>query len=118
MKFSSSHEWAKWQDGTAYIGITDHAKEEIGEITYIELPSVGRELQAGEEAVIVESTKAAADIYTPLSGRVTSINEQLMQNPQLIYEGGEDSWLFTLQDIDENEYQELLTKEEYQSLLS
>lgn len=117
MKFTDSHEWAKLEDSKAYVGITPHAKQELGEVVYIELPKLGAILEAGDEAVIVESTKAASDIYSPLSGKVVEVNEAIQKDPKLLDEEKGD-WLFVLEDIDLNEYENLLDFSDYEALIS
>jgi glycine cleavage system H protein len=97
MKFSQTHEWVQAEGAIATVGISDAAQKEIGEIVYVELPVVGRTLQAGEEAVVLESTKAAVDIYSPVSGKITAVNEQLRTNPEKINQAAEsEGWLFKL----------------------
>src|ERR1700733_12533043 len=83
MKFSETHEWVEEKDGIATIGITHFAQKELGEIVYVELPEVGKSVKAGEEAAVLESTKAAADVYSPVSGKVIEINERLKEASEL-----------------------------------
>jgi len=98
LKFTSSHEWVKQLgDGIAEFGISDHAQHALGDLVFVELPDIGRALQVGEPCAVVESVKAASDIYAPLSGTVVAVNEQLRHTPELInrdpYGGG---WLVRL----------------------
>ena len=98
LKYTRTHEWVKEEtDGTYTIGITDHAQQLLGDIVYVELPEIHRTVEAGNEISVVESVKAAADVYSPLSGEVIAVNEQLNVEPQLInsspYESG---WLFKI----------------------
>jgi glycine cleavage system H protein len=98
LKFTSSHEWVKQLgDGIAEFGISDHAQHALGDLVFVELPDIGRALKAGEPCAVVESVKAASDIYAPLSGTVVAVNEQLRHTPELInrdpYGGG---WLVRL----------------------
>jgi glycine cleavage system H protein len=98
LKYTRSHEWLKsLPDGSVEIGISDHAQEELGDLVFIDLPQVGRRLAAGEACAVVESVKAASDIYAPIAGTVVATNEQLAQSPELVnrdpYGGG---WLMRL----------------------
>ena len=115
MKYSDSHEWIKLGDvNKGTVGISTHAQKELGEIVYIEFPEIGREIKAGEEVVILESTKAAADIYSPVSGKIIRINEALKENVDLInlYPEGE-GWIFEIALSKEEELTSLMTKESY-----
>ena len=114
MKFTESHEWVKVENDTGVVGITAHAQKELGEIVYVELPQVGKRIQAGEEAAILESTKAAADIYSPVSGEVIEINLALKQTVALINEQSEtEGWLFKIKLADPSELDTLLDHEHY-----
>jgi glycine cleavage system H protein len=99
LKYTSSHEWLRLAgDGTGTVGITFHAQDALGELVYVELPAVGRKLAAGEACVVVESTKAASDVYAPVSGVVVAVNDALADAPQTVNEGPyENGWLFKLQ---------------------
>lgn len=115
LKYTKSHEWARLDDdGTITIGITDHAQGLLGDIVFVELPEVDIEIAAGAETGVIESVKAASDIYTPVSGTVVAVNETLAESPQLVNSDpyGE-GWLFRLQPDDENEMEELLTADDY-----
>ncbi len=98
LRYSNSHEWLRDHgDGTATIGITFHAQDALGELVYVELPAVGRKLSKGEACVIVESTKAASDVYAPVDGEVLAVNETLADVPQTVNEGPfEAGWLFKI----------------------
>ena len=115
LKYASSHEWARLEDdGTVTVGITDHAQQELGDVVYVETPEVGLVLSAGDEAGVVESVKAASDIYAPVSGEVIEVNAVLEDEPELVnsepYEGG---WFYKLQPSDETELDSLLTADAY-----
>ncbi|MBS0615728.1 MAG: glycine cleavage system protein GcvH [Verrucomicrobia bacterium] len=115
MKFTDSHEWVK-DDGT--VGITDHAQKELGDIVYVQLPPIGTHVVAGREAAVLESTKAAADIYAPVSGRVVAVNDALKDNPSLLNADPENAgWLFQVEIETPEQLQKLLTKEQYSGLL-
>ena len=115
LKFLSSHEWARVEsDGTITIGISDHAQDLLGDIVFVELPEVGQSVDAENDTAIVESVKAASDIYSPLSGEVIEVNSLLEDQPEIInsspYENG---WLFKLTPSDLGELDNLLSPEDY-----
>lgn len=111
IKFTETHEWIIVEDKIATVGITDHAQKELGEVVYVELPTIGYSLHAGDEAVVVESTKAAVDIYSPLSGEITAINTSLLEAPQKVNESAEsEGWLFKLRLSNPQELDSLLDK--------
>ena len=96
-QYASSHEWIKQDAGSATVGITDFAQEQLGDVVYVELPQVGRSVRAGETVAVVESVKTASDIYAPASGTVTEVNEALGGQPELINESAfEGGWLFRM----------------------
>jgi len=120
LKFLDSHEWIKVDDNTAIVGISDHAQNELGEVVFVELPAIGDEFVSGDEAAVVESVKAASEVYTPLSGEVIEVNEALEENPELVNTSPyEDGWFFKLKVSDENlgSISSLMTAEEYLSML-
>jgi len=97
LKYTASHEWVKTEDdGTVTIGITQHAQELLGDMVFVEAPAVGRKLEAKEECVVVESVKAAADVYAPISGEVVAINEELDDEPENINSEPYDAWIFKM----------------------
>ena len=115
LKYLSSHEWVKLEDdGTVTIGISDHAQDLLGDIVFVELPEVGQELGAEEEAAVVESVKAASDIFSPIGGKVTEINEKLLDEPDLVNGSPyEDGWFFKMQPDDLESLKSLLSSDEY-----
>ena len=117
LKYASSHEWARLEeDGTVTVGITDHAQDALGDVVFVELPEVGSALAAGEDAGVVESVKAASDIYAPIGGEVLVINEQLEDEPETVNSDPyNDGWFFRLQPADTSELDALLNAEDYQS---
>ena len=120
LKFLDSHEWVKVDDNTAIVGISDHAQSERGEVVFVELPAIGDEFVSGDEAAVVESVKAASEVYTPLSGEVIEVNEALEESPELVNTSPyEDGWFFKLRVSDENlgSIDSLMTAEEYSSML-
>ncbi len=117
LKYLSSHEWARVEDdGTVTIGITDHAQAALGDVVFVELPEVGAMLTAGQEAGVVESVKAASDIYSPVSGEVIAINEKLADAPETINAAPYDEgWFFKVQPDDLEELENALDSEAYQA---
>jgi len=115
LKFLSSHEWARVEsDGTITIGISDHAQDLLGDIVFVELPEVGQIFDAEADAAIVESVKAASDLYSPLSGEVIEINSLLEDQPEIINSSPyEDGWFFKLTPSDMSELDNLLSPEDY-----
>ena len=116
LKYASTHEWARLEeDGTVTVGITDHAQEALGDVVFVELPEVGTFLAAAEEAGVVESVKAASDIYAPIAGEVTAINPQLEDEPEIVNSDPyNDGWFYRLQPSDKGELDALLSADEYQ----
>lgn len=116
LKYASTHEWARLdEDGNVTVGITDHAQHALGDVVYVELPEIGTELHAGQEAGVVESVKAASDVYAPVSGKVIAINETLEDTPETInsdpYHGG---WFYKIEPSDAAELDDLLSADDYQ----
>jgi glycine cleavage system H protein len=97
LKYAKSHEWAKLEaDGLVAVGITDHAQEALGDIVFLELPQVGRKVAAGEECAVVESVKAASDIYAPIAGEVVAVNQAAADAPESVNQDAYAAWLFRL----------------------
>ena len=121
LKFLDSHEWIKVDDdSTVTVGISDHAQSELGEVVFVELPGIGDEFVQGDEAAVVESVKAASELYTPLSGEVVEVNDALEENPELVNTSPyEEGWFFKMKVGDENlgSIDSLMTAEEYLSML-
>jgi glycine cleavage system H protein len=115
LRYTESHEWLrKESDGTLTVGITAHAQEELGELVYVELPEVGRELAAAEACCVVESTKAASDVYAPVAGTVTAVNDGLTEAPQRVNEEPFGSgWLFRIRPTDAGAADRLLSAADY-----
>jgi len=116
LKYASSHEWARLEeDGTITIGISHHAQDALGDVVFVELPDVGSALAAGDEAGVVESVKAASDIYAPVGGEVIAINEKLEDEPETVNaDPYNDGWFFKLQPSDASELEAMLSAEDYQ----
>ncbi len=114
MRFTEEHEWVRIEGATARIGITDHAQHALGDITYVELPKVGRTVRRGEALAVVESVKAASDVYAPLGGRVAAVNARLAESPETVNAAAEgDGWLCTLEGFDPTEAEALMSAEQY-----
>ncbi|MBS0626314.1 MAG: glycine cleavage system protein GcvH [Verrucomicrobia bacterium] len=119
MHFSTSHEWVSISGKIGTVGITDHAQKELGAIVYVELPKVGDTVLAGEEVSVLESTKAAADIYSPVSGRVTAINEEVKTTPSLLNQHPESSaWLYKIELSKPKEVDRLMSRDQYLATIS
>ena len=118
LKFLSSHEWARIaSDGTITIGISDHAQDLLGDIVFVELPEVGQALDAESDAAIVESVKAASDVYSPISGEVKEVNSLLEDQPEIINSSPyEDGWFYKISPSDLGELDNLLSPEDYSAV--
>jgi glycine cleavage system H protein len=109
LKYAKSHEWAKLEeDGTVRVGISDHAQEALGDIVFVELPEVGTEVEAGGDCAVVESVKAASDIYSPVSGEIVAVNEELSDSPEGINEDAYANWIFVIKPSNVSELDQLL----------
>ena len=118
LKYANSHEWVRVDGEVATVGITDYAQNALGDVVYVELPEVGVDLAASDEAGVVESVKAASDIYFPISGEVVEINEDLEDMPEAINtDPYGDGWFFKLKISDATELDALLSAEEYQDFV-
>tara|TARA_B100001057_G_scaffold318449_1_gene318683 strand:- start:2147 stop:2530 length:384 start_codon:yes stop_codon:yes gene_type:complete len=115
VRYLSTHEWGRIdQDGVLTVGISDHAQDLLGDIVFVELPEIGDVLEAEEESAIVESVKAASDVYSPLSGEVIEINEKLLDEPEIINSSPlEDGWFFKIKMSDGLSFENLLSEKEY-----
>lgn len=115
LKYAQSHEWAKLEgDNVVRVGITDHAQEALGDLVYIELPQVGNTVNAGEQCAVVESVKAASDIYSPVSGEVVEVNDAVVDGPQIVNNDAYSSWFFCVRVGDPTELEKLMDAETYQ----
>jgi glycine cleavage system H protein len=114
MKFTQTHEWIKVQDNIGTVGISSYAQQELGDIVYVELPKIGKSVKAGDEAAVLESTKAAADVYSPVSGLILEINENLKNDASLINSSAEkEGWLFKIKLSDPKELDALMDEPGY-----
>lgn len=119
MQFSDSHEWVKITNSRATIGVSRYAQKELGEIVHIELPKVGIKIKKGQEIAVLESTKAAVDIYSPVSGEIIEVNTQLIDHPELINESPEDhGWLLRVDLKDPTELEKLMDAQRYENFVN
>lgn len=115
LKYAKSHEWVKTEaDGTVTIGITDHAQDLLGDLVFIELPEVGKHFSAGVEAAVVESVKAAADVYAPIAGTVTAVNQDVVDSPESVNRDAYTAWLFKFKPDNAGDIDSLLDAAAYQ----
>lgn len=119
LKYLPSHEWARVEeDGTVTIGITDHAQDSLGDVVYVETPELGSSVSAGEEAGVVESVKAASDIYSPVSGEVIAVNESLEDEPEQVNSSPfDDGWFFKVKPTDLSELEDALDADGYKNAI-
>ena len=115
LKYASSHEWARLDsDGTVVIGITEHAQEALGDVVYVELPEVGTEVDAGAEIAVIESVKAASDIYSPVTGEVIEVNPSLEDEPETVnHSPYADGWFFRIKVSNPSELDDMMDAERY-----
>lgn len=117
MKFTETHEWIDVKDGVGTVGVTEYAQKELGDIVYVELPKIGSEVKKGQEAAVLESTKAAADVYSPVTGKIVEVNLALKDASELVNNFPErDGWLFKLTLSDTKEFDALMDKETYEAV--
>ena len=119
LKFLKSHEWARVEDdGNVTVGISDHAQGQLGDLVYVELPAVGDNVDAGNACAVVESVKAASDVYSPVSGRIVKVNEALSDKPETINEDAfGEGWIFVVKPSNISEVEELLTPDDYAEMV-
>jgi glycine cleavage system H protein len=118
LKYTKSHEWVKLEDdGLATVGITQHAQELLGDMVFVQTPEVGRKLKQREECAVVESVKAAADVYAPIAGEVTAVNAELETTPEIINQDAYSAWLFKLNPVNASDLNNLLDAADYQKML-
>ena len=114
-KFLSSHEWVKLEeDGIVTVGISDYAQDQLGDIVFVELPELDSEVNQGDEVAVVESVKAASEVYSPMSGKIVDLNSSLEDSPEIVNSSAyEEGWFFKIEVTDSSEFENLLTPEEY-----
>ena len=118
IRYTKDHEWVRLQDGVATIGITDHAQQALGDIVFVELPEPGREVTEGEACAVVESVKAASDVYAPLAGRVVETNQAIVDDPALVNrEAAGEGWFFRVQPADPDAFGSLMDQAAYDAFV-
>ena len=118
LKFTKDHEWLRIDGDIATVGITSYAQGQLGDLVFIELPAAGREIEKGAAAAVVESVKAASDVYSPLSGEITQVNESIVQEPGLVNSDPMGKgWFFKMKIADASEIETLMDEAAYQSLI-
>ena len=118
IRYTKDHEWVRLQEGVATIGITDHAQQALGDIVFVELPEPGREVEEGEACAVVESVKAASDVYAPLAGRVVETNQSIVDEPALVNrEPAGEGWFFRLQPSDPDAFGSLMDQAAYDAFV-
>lgn len=116
--FTKEHEWVKIKDGIASVGISDFAAHQLGDITFVELPAVGKSVKQFEQFAAIESVKAASDIYAPLSGRIVQVNELLEESPEIVNDSPEDAaWIAWIEPANLDEVKDLMTQAQYDEFL-
>lgn len=116
LKYSKSHEWVRVEGNKAYFGITDYAQDHLGEVVFADFPEQGREIKIEEAVAVVESVKAVADIFSPLSGTVVEVNEELLDNPTEINANPYESWFVAVEMSDQSELDALLSAKDYEKI--
>ena len=117
-KYSEEHEWIEIDGDIATVGITNHAQEQLGDVVFVELPEVGATLNKDDEAGVVESVKAASEVYAPIGGEITEVNEALTDNPGTVNEDAEgDGWFFKMTIADPGELKDLMSESEYKDFI-
>lgn len=118
LKYAKSHEWSKVEDDNIIrIGITDFAQEELGDLVYIELPEMGKQLNAGEQCAVVESVKTASDLFSPVTGVIVAINEEITDSPEQVNDEPYDTWLFCIKADNLAELDDLMDAAAYQEMI-
>jgi glycine cleavage system H protein len=119
LKFMKSHEWVRVEgDGKVTVGISDHAQQQLGDLVYVELPAVGDTVEAGNTCAVVESVKAASDVYAPVSGRIVAVNAALADKPETINEDAYgEGWMFVVELSDPDQLNDLLEPDDYAALI-
>ncbi|AEM38007.1 glycine cleavage system H protein [Pyrolobus fumarii 1A] len=112
-RYTDTDEWVKLEGDIAIVGITDYAQKKLRDIVGVELPDVGRSVKRGEVVASIESVKAAAEVYAPLTGEIVEVNERLYEEPELLNKEPYETWMFKIKVVDKSEYEKLMSPEEY-----
>lgn len=116
--YTEDHEWIRVEDGTATVGITNHAQEQLGDLVFVELPETGKSVSKGDAAVVVESVKAASDVYAPADGEITAVNDALSSQPELVNSAAEgDGWLWKMTLADAGQLEGLMDEAAYLAMI-
>ncbi|HCG64562.1 MAG: glycine cleavage system protein GcvH [Sphaerochaeta sp.] len=118
LRYSKDHEWVRIEGNVAYVGITDYAQDTLGEVVYVELPSVGDSFEANEEIANIESVKAASAIYNPIAGTVAAVNKDLESSPESVNEDSYANYLYTLKDFEASALEDLLDAKGYEAFIA
>jgi glycine cleavage system H protein len=119
LRYSESHEWARLEgDGAVSVGITWHAQDRLGDLVYVEVPPLGKSVEKGEACAVVESVKAASDIYAPVAGKIEAVNQDLAGNPEKVNEDAYAAWMFRIRPSDAAQLQSLLSAADYEKLVA
>lgn len=119
LKYAVTHEWAKLEENnTVRVGITDFAQTELGDLVYIKLPDIGKQLALGEQCAVVESVKTASDLFSPVTGTIVAVNESLNDAPEQVNDAAYDSWLFCIKADDLTELEKLMNADAYQKMVA
>lgn len=116
LKYAKSHEWVRVEGNKAYVGISDYAQDQLGEVVFVELPDVDQEVEAGEQFIVLESVKAVSDVYAPVSGTVVEVNEELLDTPELINESPFEAYIAVIEMSNGSELEELLSASDYEKI--
>ncbi len=116
--YSEDHEWVRVEGDEAYIGITDFAQEQLGDIVYVELPELDDEFEIDDDFSAIESVKAASDVYIPVSGKILEVNEELLDSPELLNADPFENWIVKIKLADKSELEDLMSSEEYEEFAS
>ena len=118
VRFTKDHEWVRVEGDTATVGISEYAQEQLGDVVFIELPNVGADVEAGGDAAVVESVKAASEVYAPIAGKIVEVNDDLEATPGLVNESAEDQgWFWRMEIADVDEIEELMSTADYKAFL-
>jgi glycine cleavage system H protein len=118
-RYTKEHEWIRLDGDTAIVGITEHAQSQLGDVVYVELPEIGKKVTAGDEAAVVESVKAAAEVYAPASGEVIAVNDALADAPATVNQDAEgNGWFLKLKLVDPAELEKLMTAQQYKDYVA
>ena len=119
MKYTEEHEWLSIEGNIVTVGITEHAAEQLGDLVFVELPDIGADVSKGDEVVLIESVKAASDILAPLDGKITEVNDSIVDDPSLVNSNPSgEGWFFKLELKNPDELDSLMTKEQYDAFIS